>query len=124
MDRTKPDQKAGQPQAAVARDVSLDEAEKLLKSSPPVEVLDVRTPEEFKDGHLAGARNIDIKDAGFTSQVSALDRSKPYLVHCAMGGRSAKAMEAMKGLGFTTLYHMHEGMKGWLKSGRTIQRGT
>jgi phage shock protein E len=108
--------------ASTGHDVSLDEAQKLLEAAPPVVVLDVRTPAEFKDGHIIGARNIDIKDAGFTSQISALDRSKPYLVHCAVGGRSAKAVEAMKGLGFNTLYHMHEGMKGWLKAGKPVEK--
>ena len=108
--------------ASASRDVGLDEAQKLIESAPPVVVLDVRTAAEYKDGHIIGARNIDIKDAGFMGQVSALDRSKPYLVHCAMGGRSAKAMEAMKGLGFKTLYHMHEGMKGWIKAAKPVER--
>ena len=125
MDKRKPDQRsnpAAIAAAATSQDLSLDEAEKLLNAGPAVEVLDVRTPAEFKDGHLSGARNIDVMDPDFMGQVSALARNKPYLVHCAMGSRSAKAVEAMQGLGFKTLYHMPDGMKGWLKAGKPVQK--
>ena len=59
-------------------------AEKGLK----VVVLDVRTPKEFKEGHIPGATNIDFTTPDFEKRIGKLDKSKTYLVHCASGGRS------------------------------------
>src|SRR5688572_14241889 len=62
--------------------VSPDEAEKLLKENPGITVLDVRTPEEFSEGHIKGAVNADINGDDFQKQVESLDQSKPVLIHC------------------------------------------
>lgn len=47
----------------------------------PVTILDIRTPEEFKGGHLADARNIDFMSDDFEKKVAKLDREKPYVVY-------------------------------------------
>ena len=77
--------------AAAPKNVSVDDAAKLLQSDKNVVVLDVRTAEEFQAGHIPGAKNLDFFGNDFAQQVAALDKSKTYLVHCAAGGRSAKA---------------------------------
>ncbi len=112
----------GAPGAPSPRDVSPDEAEKLLGEDPRVVVLDVRTPAEFAAGHLRGARNFDVNGPAFKDQVSSLDRTKPYLVHCAAGKRSALAVEVLKGLDFPSIYHMGAGMNGWLKAGKPVEK--
>lgn len=66
-------------------------------------VLDVRTPEEFAEGHLAGAQNIDVSADDFDEQVAQLDADEPIVVYCRTGNRSAEAVERMEGLGFTDL---------------------
>lgn len=63
-------------------------------------IIDVRTLEEFNDGHLKGALNIDIFAADFKSQIERLDRNKNYLLYCRSGNRSGQAMHFMKQLGF------------------------
>ncbi len=73
-------------------------------------ILDVRTPEEFAEQHLPGALNIDIYDADFPEKIAALDRSKTYLVHCKTGGRSAAAVELMRGMGFAHISNV----VGWM----------
>ena len=108
--------------ASVAKNVSPDEAEKLLKGNPKIVVLDVRTPEEFVAGHLAGAKNVDFKAADFAEKVAALDKSKTYLVHCAAGGRSSKTLDVMKGKNFAALYHLNEGFKAWEKAGKPVEK--
>lgn len=108
--------------AGVAKNVSPDEAEKLLKDNPKVVVLDVRTPEEFAKGHIAGAKNVDFKAADFAEKVSALDKGKTYLVHCAAGGRSSKTLDAMKDKNFAALYHLNEGFKAWEKAGKPVEK--
>src|SRR5205807_3518409 len=55
-------------------------------------VLDVRTPDEFNKGHVPGALNINLNDPSFGKKVAELDKSKTYLVHCARGVRSARAV--------------------------------
>jgi phage shock protein E len=66
-------------------------------------LLDVRTAEEFADGHLDGAVNLSILDADFLDRVAQLDRSVSYGIYCRSGNRSAAALEAMRELGFTDL---------------------
>ena len=72
------------------RNIDVAEWEKLRKDASVV-VLDVRTAEEFADGHMPGAINLDIRGGKFAETLAGLDKSKTYLVHCAVGGRSAKA---------------------------------
>lgn len=65
-----------------------------------VVVLDVRTPDEFSEGHAKGAINIDVSAADFDKKMKALNKSKKYFVHCQAGGRSAVAVKKMKNFGF------------------------
>jgi phage shock protein E len=78
-------------------------------------IVDVRTPEEFAEGHLSGAVNLNVMGPDFERQLSALDRGKTYLVYCRTGNRSAKAIQTMERLGFRSVYHMFEGIVGWQK---------
>lgn len=80
-------------------------------------VLDVRTPEEYNNGHIEKALNIDYKSADFQDKIKALDKRKTYLVYCRSGGRSAKSIEIMKNLNLNNLYHLFVGMEKWKKKG-------
>jgi rhodanese-related sulfurtransferase len=80
-------------------------------------ILDVRTPEEFAQGHLSGAVNVDLMAPDFEGRLGALDKAKTYLVYCRTGNRSAKAIQIMGRLGFRSVYHMFEGIVGWQKKG-------
>ncbi len=84
-------------------------------------VLDVRTADEFKAGHIPGAVNLDVLDDGFEKQLVALDKAKTYLVHCAAGSRSARAAEQMKGLGFRSVIDLAPGFKGWRSAGQPVE---
>jgi thioredoxin 1 len=83
-------------------------------------LLDVRTPEEYNEGHIKNAVLIDFKAADFKDKISKLDRSKTYLVYCKRGGRSAETMKLMKELGFKNLYHLYEGILVWIEKGNQI----
>ena len=101
------------PKLAV-KDVTVDEAEKLIASTPGLIVLDVRIPEEFEHQHIKGAVNINVFDVEFEKLIADLDQSKPVLVHCASGRRSAKAILQMTGkVKFPQIYHMNEGFNAW-----------
>lgn len=62
-------------------------------------VIDVRTPEEFAQGHIDGAQDIDLRGADFTSQIGALDPKGHYVVYCHSGNRSAQATLEMTTIG-------------------------
>lgn len=66
-------------------------------------VIDVRTPAEYAEGHLDGAVNLDVQDAGFTAEVAALDAEVPYVVYCRSGNRSAAAAAAMAQAGLDVI---------------------
>src|SRR5690242_9339142 len=75
------------PVRGVAKHVDPKQAQKLIADKKVI-ILDIRTPSEFKTGHIAGATNIDFLAQDFERRISLLDTNKAYLVHCASGGRS------------------------------------
>ena len=76
-------------------------------------ILDVRTPSEYAEGHLANATNIDFNATDFAAKVGELDKSKTYLVYCRAGHRSASAIEIMKTQSFQTIYNLDGGITQW-----------
>jgi phage shock protein E len=66
-------------------------------------VIDVRTPQEFAEGHLVGAINIDIQSPDFREQVMALDTDGDYFIYCRSGNRSGQAITQMFQMGFTNM---------------------
>jgi rhodanese-related sulfurtransferase len=66
-------------------------------------VLDVRTAEEFAQGHLTGAINIDVEGPDFGSRVGTLDKSATWVVYCHSGNRAGIAIDQMSKMGFTDL---------------------
>ena len=103
------------------RHVDAKGAAQLVKEAKPV-VLDVRTPREFKAGHVANAKNIDFNAEGFEKKIGELDRGATYLVYCQSGGRSTKSLETFKKLGFKSIIHLDGGYRGWEKAGQPFER--
>ncbi len=97
------------------------QAAELLREKKVV-VLDIRTPEEHAAGRIAGSTNIDYYAADFQQRVEALDRSQAYLVHCASGRRSNRALGLFKKLQFASVVHLDGGMKAWQKAGKPTEK--
>ena len=71
-------------------------------ANPQAQIIDVRTPEEFKEGHLPNAENLDWKDqAAFLGQINDLNQNEPVYVYCLSGGRSQQAATLLAERGFT-----------------------
>jgi thioredoxin 1 len=88
-----------------------------LKKTPNAQVLDVRTPEEYNNKHLANAINININDANFQASVAKqLDKKKPVFLYCLAGGRSASAAQQLKSEGYE-VYEMQGGLAKWQSAG-------
>lgn len=95
------------------QNVSAQEAAVLLNEDKNIVVLDIRTPKEFNEGHIEGAINIDFYANSFEKDIAKLDRNTGYILHCRSGGRSGKSEKLLIELGFTKIYHMNDGFKGW-----------
>lgn len=105
---------------SVYEKVSIEQFEKLLVEKSNALILDVRTPEEFAAGHVKGAVNLNIYDAGFKDGLAKLDKAKPVLVYCKAGSRSADAASQMKELGFGEVYNFSGGMLAWSNSNKPM----
>jgi len=100
--------------AAEPANVSPAQANTWLAATPAAQVLDVRTKEEFAEGHLAKAILIPWTDKDFTVRAAKeLDPRKPVLVYCRSGGRSAEAAAALVKLGFTEVRNLAGGILAW-----------
>jgi rhodanese-related sulfurtransferase len=88
---------------------------------PTAQLLDVRTSGEFAEGHIPNSVNIDVTGADFEQKVAGLDKAQPVLVYCKMGGRSAKAAEKLKALGFTTIVDLDGGFSSWSGEGKPVE---
>jgi len=98
--------------------ISADETAELLASPPQgLTILDVRTPEEFASGHLAGATNIDFFSETFWEEIQQLDPSKPYLLYCDSGNRSGQVFDVLAGAAWPELYDLDGGIQAWNAAG-------
>ncbi|MCO6491883.1 MAG: rhodanese-like domain-containing protein [Phaeodactylibacter sp.] len=78
------------------------------------QLIDVRTPEEFGEGHIEGAVNINFYDDAFIQQLEQqLDKDKPVMLYCRSGRRSANAAKQMQALGFKEVYDLKGGFLDW-----------
>ena len=93
--------------------IPVDEFDKKLSETKDVQLVDVRTPEEYQEGHLKNALNYNINGSDFDNQLSKLDKTKPVMVYCLAGGRSAEAADIMEKKGFTEVYNMQGGIMKW-----------
>jgi len=87
---------------------------------PGTTIVDVRTPQEFAQGHLPGAVNIDVSSPDFAARLATLDPNAPYAVYCHSGNRSGVAVAAMAGQGFTDAYHLRGGITAWQQAGGDV----
>jgi rhodanese-related sulfurtransferase len=108
-------------ETAKAKKIGVEEYDK-LRSNTNVVILDVRSKAEFEKGHVPGATNIDIASLRFAEKIEGLDKSKTYLVNCAVGMRSARAVKKMEELGFTNLYDLQPGFDGWKKASKPVEK--
>lgn len=78
-----------------------------------VQLVDVRTPQEYRNGHIDDAVNFNVNDASFIEQINTLDKEQPVYLYCKMGGRSNRAAEILKSEGFTKIYDYTGGYADW-----------
>lgn len=78
-----------------------------------IQLIDIRTPREFKSGYIKGAVNINFFDSDFTGQMLKLNKEKEIYIYCRSGNRTGKAANKLKDQGFTKIYDLQGGILNW-----------
>ncbi|GGG54978.1 rhodanese-like domain-containing protein [Bizionia arctica] len=86
-----------------------------------VQLVDVRTPEEYSAGFIKSAQNIDFLSDTFEEDILKLDKSKPVILYCQSGGRSAKCSKKLVEAGFIKVYDLQGGITQWKHKGLKIE---
>lgn len=98
------------------KSVDVAEFKSILEKNSEIQLVDVRTEDEFKGGHIKNAKNISIASEKWSSSIGNLDKTKPVLVYCLSGGRSKKAAAELKELGFREVIELDGGYLAWSKA--------
>ena len=109
------------PLFADSPNISPSDARKLLQENGDVFILDVRTPREYFDARIEGARLIP--DQVLASRLKEVPRDRPLLVYCAVGYRSSKAVQLLLSRGYTNLYNLYGGIWAWRLKGYPVLQG-
>jgi len=91
------------------------EVKQLLKNDPSYSLIDVRTPQEFSDGAIPTAINIDVMNDNFLSEIEKLNKKDKYIIYCRSGKRSLEAYELMTTAGFKNLQNLQGGYAAYSK---------
>lgn len=78
-----------------------------------VQLVDVRTPQEFHERHLENAININYNSSTFETEFNKLDKTKPLYIYCRSGVRSRHATYKLAHLGFSEIYDLRGGIIRW-----------
>ena len=119
---TVPDVTIGTGSGAVQQVSPADAA--ALIAEPGVKLLDVRTPEEYAEGHIAGAQLLDWNAPGFAEGLAGLDENATWVVYCRSGNRSGQATALMAQEGFTDVNDVAGGIVAWEAAGLPVQTGS
>lgn len=100
--------------------VNSPEARGLMAKNSRIVLLDVRTPEEYRQAHLRGALLIPLGE--LEKRAREIPRDRPLLVYCAVGSRSVAAAGFLASRGHREIYNMADGIVGWYRNGFPIER--
>jgi rhodanese-related sulfurtransferase len=96
------------------KSVSVEEFEALINDTT-VQRLDVRTPEEYAEGHIAGSININVNDESFELKaLDTLDKDRTVALYCRSGRRSKKAATILSDNGYQVV-ELATGINGWME---------
>ena len=113
-------QQPAPPQAAKPSISNAELAAELKKGAAPV-ILDVRTPEEYRAGHIPGSLNVPLDQLAARLPELGLAKSDEVVVHCERGGRAAQAEALLAKDGYEHVVDLEGHMKGWRESGLPVE---
>ncbi|MFZ2283285.1 MAG: rhodanese-like domain-containing protein [Lutibacter sp.] len=83
-------------------------------------IIDIRTPQEFSEGHIEGAININYFDDNFLDQIAKYDKNQPIFIYCRSGNRTTSASKKAADFGFKEIYDLEGGILYWIKNNNEI----
>ena len=101
--------------------ITFDELEKISEIDG-IQLVDVRTADEYKSGHIKNAININFLDSNFELNIQNLDKTKPVIVYCQRGSRSSKSATKLVENEFVKVYDLKGGFSKWLSEGRMVEK--
>jgi rhodanese-related sulfurtransferase len=101
---------------------SISPQELLNADSNTIVIVDVRTPEEFQQGHVPNAINVPMSEIIDNPSILNSSKGKPIILYCRSGYRAGKAAEALHKDGYQNLRHLEGDIQGWLKAGLTVEK--
>ena len=107
---------AGDSDKATTEAIDVTTAQEYVATHEDAIVIDVRTPAEYDMSHITNSVNVNVQDESFAEMAAALDPEKTYIVHCTKNpadGRSSRALETLRELGFRNLYSLEGGYIAW-----------
>jgi len=107
--------------ANITRNVTPEDAYSMVNKGEDLYLLDVRTPGEFQQARLEGARLIPIDQ--LVSRITELPKGQPILVYCAVGSRSAQVVNYLARQGYPEVYNLYGGIYSWAEKGYPIVQG-
>ena len=106
---------------AQAPQIPVDSFANAVADTNGIYIVDVRTPPEYKAGHIEGAINASFIGFKFKKKMKQLDRSRPVYIYCQTAHRSPYASMTLYKLGFTEVYDLEKGFSKWKKAGKPIE---
>ena len=110
----------GQEKIGAFQDLEVEKFAQKIETLQDIQIVDVRTPEEWSKGTIKGANLINFYDDNFQEQLNKLDRKQPVFVYCASGGRSMKTLYKMKEMGFKEIYNLNGGISAWKQADKPL----
>lgn len=100
-------------------EVTPKEAFERLKTSKIIQLMDVRSPEEYRQFRITGSKLIPLHELG--NRLREIDKIKPVLLYCHSGARSGMALSLLKGKGYTQIAHISGGISAWKRNGLPVE---
>lgn len=108
--------------AQQANILNANDFEKKIATEKNIQLIDVRTPEEFQQGYIKGAKNINIYSLTFEQEINKLDKTKPVYIYCRSGNRSKSAAQVLSKNGFKVIYDLQGGISAWQSSNKPLTK--
>ncbi len=105
----------GKDTKAEVRLITAEEMQDIIELED-VQLVDVRSPKEYEEDHIVNSQNIDFSSPTFEDDIKKLDKTKPVILYCKSGKRSAKCAEKLKSAGFEKIYELEGGISKWKHS--------
>lgn len=93
------------------------------RGQPDFIILDIRTPKEFRTGHIKGAINVDYNKPNFQDNLNKLDKNTTYLLYCRSGGRTGRSLSVFRKLLFKDIIHLTHGIRSWKEHALPLVKG-